>query len=93
MWRLVFRWLTSTCYSSDFIQLSDDCTELSICETYALFCVSIGNEDMGSSLIDISNSDAEDELELDNPTMASIHDAVDYITTSFKEPLESKEWA
>ena len=67
MWRLVFRWLTSTCYSSDFIQLSDDCTELSICETYALFCVSKGNEDMGSSLIDISNFDAEDELELDNP--------------------------
>lgn len=49
-----------------------------------------GNEDMGSSLIDLSNSDAEGELEPDDSTMASIYDTVDYITTSFKEPLEKQ---
>ena len=52
--------------------------------------VNKGNEDMGSSLIDLSNSDAEDELEPDDSTIASIYGAVDYITTSFKEPLEKQ---
>jgi len=44
--------------------------------------------DMGSSLIDLSSSDTE--LEPDDSTMASIYDAVDYITSSFKEPLEKQ---
>ena len=52
--------------------------------------VNKGKEDMGSSLIDLSNSDAEGELEPDDSTIASIYGAVDYITTSFKEPLEKR---
>ena len=52
--------------------------------------VNKGNESMGSSLIGLSNSDAEDELEPDDSTIASIYGAVDYITTSFKEPLQKQ---
>ena len=52
--------------------------------------VNKGNEDTGSSLIDLSNSDAEDELEPDDSTIESIYSAVNYITTSFKEPLEKQ---
>lgn len=52
--------------------------------------VNKGNEDMGSSLVDLSNSDAEDELEPDDSTIVSIYCAVDYIATSFKEPLEKQ---
>ena len=52
------------------------------------------NEDMGSSLIHLSNPDAEAaELEPDDSvdsTLASIYDVVDYITSSFKEPLEKQ---
>ena len=52
------------------------------------------NEDIGSSLIDLSNSDAEAaELEPDDSvdsTLASIYNAVNYVSSSFKEPLEKQ---
>ena len=52
---------------------------------------------MGSLLIDFSNSDAEAaEFEADDSvdsTLSCIYDAMDYITSSFKEPCrKTRSW-